>query len=198
MVICIPYALRGGLRRLLRSSLTLRTSPQPNMLAKQPRGNVVTRTIHQSAHAPYAQTPDLKHAPETAVPAAREDSRCYGWYLARLSHAGRGIYCTIGCSDGVSQWDLSVIQRAGFVRAFQDHPEKTSTMLRFTLALGHKIWQYIGPLWSGDIPPVSCCRFPRDGGLGAKGTEIWHALQVVRLQRVCFLKSHFIYERSPK
>lgn len=61
MVICILYALRGGLRRLLRSSLTLRTSPQLNMLAKQPRGNVVTRTIHQSAHAPYAQTPDLKH-----------------------------------------------------------------------------------------------------------------------------------------
>lgn len=39
----------------------LRTSPQPNTPAKQPRGNVVTRTIHQSAHALYAQTHDLKH-----------------------------------------------------------------------------------------------------------------------------------------
>lgn len=197
MVICIPLALSGRLRRLLRSSLTRRTSPQLNTPAKQPRGNVVTRTIHQSAHAPYAQTPDLEHtrvrAAEAANPAAKEDSRCCGWYLARLSHTGRGIYCTIGCSDGVSQWDLGVIQKAGFVRGFQDRLEKTST----TLALGHKIWQYIGPLRSRDIPsPVSL--WLRNGGLGAEGTEIWQALQVGRLQRARFYEiTSYIWE-EPK
>lgn len=89
-----------------------------------------------------------------AHPAAGDDSRCRRWYLARLSRAGRRIYCTIGYSDGVSRWDLGVIQRAGFVRAFQDRLEKTTKTARTTVASGHKIWQYVGPLGSGDIPPV--------------------------------------------
>lgn len=208
MVICIHRALSAGLHRSLRRSPTLQNLPSRTRL---PNNRDVMLLHARSIKAHMLRT--HRHLTSNTLPRKNAQRRCIQqpemtagcrrWYLARLSRAGRRIYCTIGYSDGVSRWDLGVIHRAGFVRAFQDRLEKTTKTVRSTVASGHKIWQYIGPLGSGDIrlcvslPVWSCC-FPRDEGFGALGTKIWHAPQVVRLLRVCFLKSHFIYRGSSK
>lgn len=151
MVICMRRALSGGLRRSLRREhLPSRTRLPNNRDVMSLHARSIKAHMLRTHSRLTSNTPPRGNA----HPAAGDDGRCRRWYLARLSRAGRRIYCTIGYSDGVSRWDLGVIQRAGFVRAFQDRLEKTTKTARTTVASGHKIWQYVGPLGSGDIPPV--------------------------------------------
>lgn len=159
MVICIHRALSAGLHRSLRRSPTLQNLPSRTRLPNNRdvmllhARSIKAHMLHTHRHL-TSNTLPRKNAQRRCIQQPEMTAGCRRWYLARLSRAGRRIYCTIGYSDGVSRWDLGVIHRAGFVRAFQDRLEKTTKTVRSTVASGHKIWQYIGPLGSGDIPPV--------------------------------------------